>query len=248
MASDGKEVARCDPFPRERMQRYASTHWRPYRTAADLGTLLLRALVETYHAAIEAADCRLQDLQQGYVRGIDEPDDAGNLDEGEYRSSLLQVKWAVDGTSRSLAGLARPAAEPQFAWFQVQDAQNVVTEIGLLIERGGEQLARLRAEIRESLALIAATNASRQLSLSHEIQQRQDAAEKQVRSLETLAQYLAAGFLLPALVAQVLGALPSLYAASPNCRAALVFGATAASAVVSVLVLFLIRRMVAKSH
>lgn len=73
---------------------------------------MLRALVDTYASAVTAVGGRLQNSELGYMRGLDDPADGGNLDEREYRQELVDVKWIVDGLSNWISGLMRPAAPP----------------------------------------------------------------------------------------------------------------------------------------
>lgn len=241
-ASDGIYMQRADPVPRDQLSRYARRRWQRYVDPGDLAILLLRALVETYRPAIAALDRRLQDLQQGYVRGRGDPGGSGNLDEVGYREGLLQVKWAVDGLSRSMLNLSRPATAARGAWFPVRGAIDAAEEISELLDRAEQSLTRLRDELRESFALIAASQASEQLTISREIQQAASAADERSRRFEIAAQYVAAAFVLPALVAQVLGGLPAIFEDCPSLRALVVAGGTGASIVVSVAALFFYRR------
>jgi hypothetical protein len=241
-ASDGLNVRIGDRFPSEELRRSARERFPRSPRAGDLAIVLLRQLVETYRLALADLDRRLQDLQQGYMRGRDESPNVTNLDEAQYRAALLQVKWVVDGLSRSLVRLSRPATRTSGAWFEVERREATAAEVGELVERAERTLAGQRAELRESFALIAASQASEQLALARKIAEEAARADHRARRFETLVQYAAAVFLLPTLVAQILGGLPDIYRDCPPRRAIVVAGGTLAAVAVSVGLLYWYRK------
>lgn len=206
-ASDGLSTEIGAAFPRSQLRGYATRRWKRFVHPGDLAVLFLRSLVETYRPALADLDRRLQDLQQAYVRGRDDLEGGENLDETKYRAGLLQVKWVVDRVSRSLVQLARPATDARTAWFDLQENVGPATETAELVDRADRALARQRDELRESFALIAASQASEQLAIAREIQETTAEAEERARDFQVVAQFAAAAFLAPALVAAIFGAL-----------------------------------------
>lgn len=189
-----------------------------------------------------------KDLQQGYIRGRDDPAGTGTLDEASYRARLLQVKWVVDDLSRSLVRLSRPATRPSVAWFEVERCESTAEEVSELLERAQRTLASQREELRESFALIAASQASEQLTLARKTADNAAKAAERRRRFETLVQYAAAVFVLPALFAQVLAGLPDIYEDSPLERAVVVAGGTVVLVIVSLVILNGYRKHHAETH
>lgn len=243
-ASDGHHMNSAAPFEHAAMQRFARDNWQRFRAAPDLAILLLRGVVGTYAPALAAIDRRLQDLQQGYMRGRNDPNEAGSLDDAGYRSGLLQVKWAVDGLSRQILPLSRPAMDVRTAWFRLvaPAATDTAEQVQELLERAERTLARHREELRESFALIAASQASEQMALAHELQLRAIDADEREQRFERLVQFVAAALLGPALVAAAFGALPAVYGDSPVSRAVVVVGSIVLAAALSLAGLAVYRR------
>jgi hypothetical protein len=247
--SDGQTRERCDPFPLDRLRDYVREHWARFANPEDLAILVLRTLVATYRPAFEDLEGRLQVLQQIFVQERLRPGSTGEdvFDEAAYRRALLQVTWAVDTFSRPVSELNRPATRPHTAWFPVHDAELPAIEVRELLGDATELLTRLRGEIRESFAFVAASEASEQLVISREARELSAATDARARRFETLVQFAGAAVLVPALVAQVLGALPAIYGDRSGLRAAFVVGATVLSGVLSVLALIAYRRRVARA-
>jgi hypothetical protein len=240
-ASDGHKRTTCEPFPLERLRRYAAAEWRRYANPEDLAILILRSLTESYRPALADVDVRLEVLQQAYVQGR-EPNSIEGLDEAGYRSALLQVKWVIDTISQAVVRLSRPATSIRTAWFRIGQNEAAAHEVAELLERAERTLTRQREEVRESFALAAASQTSEQLTLARQSQELAAEADERARRFETMLQFAAAALLVPALVAQVLGALPAVFEDCPGLRAFFVIGVTTASGVLSVLGLVAYRR------
>lgn len=227
-------------FPREDLVTFARRHWRRFSHPGDLAMVFVRTLVDSYTPALREVDRRLEDCELGFVRGVDDPKGGGTLSDTEYRSKLLEVKWIVDGVSRTLAKLSRPATDLRSAWFDLSDAVVQADQTQDLIERTTRTLGRQREDLRASFDLIASTQASEQLSLSRDAQERSD-------RFRGLIDFIAAVLLVPSLVAAFFGALPGVLSTHPEARFALVLGSMIVLGLVSFFGLRAYRKRSARS-
>lgn len=196
-----------DPVPFEYLLRFTRERWGSFNEPHDAATLMLRAIVDTFLTALEAISRRLQNSELGYVRGLDEADGAGNLDERAYRVELVDIKWMVDGVSGALNRLARPGTDTSVAWFRVHSgaAKQLAVEVRELVDLARGEVARQREQLRESFDLVASTQASRQLELARQEQSRGQRLERAITLVTAI-------LLVPGLVAAFFGAMPSILA------------------------------------
>jgi hypothetical protein len=214
--------------------RFIERHWAGTNEPADAAILLLRALVDTYPHAIADVAGRLQNSELGYMRGIDEPQGSGNLDDREYRQELVDVKWIVDGLSNSINDLRRPGVDAGVSWFRVTHASAAAREVETLLRDARDELGRLREQLRQSFDLIASTQSSRQIELGRREQRHR-------QRLEQVVTVVTATLLVPGLVAASIEALPTAFEHDLHTRLALLLSLMVGLGIVSYAVLTILR-------
>jgi hypothetical protein len=239
-ASDGVVSGTCDPVPFAELRDAVYRYWQRAQLGGEIATMILRVAASTYEPALRALDRRLQDLQQAFVRSLDEPGEAGTIDAERFRRGLLQVKWNLDGISRRIAELSRPSITSADAWFVVHSMDHARATQSLL-ERADVVLHHERGEVRDSLALIASTETGQQLALARAAQIEIEKATASQRRVELVVQLAAAIVVLPGLAAGIFGALPDLWRDCPTTRTIVVLSVVVGLAVASLAGLLLFR-------
>jgi len=234
--ADGATMRRAEPYPRDRLAALAKARWRPsYLDGQDLAILILRAVVDTFPHGLAALAKRLRELQQDYVKGTVGPPELRIIDDHGFRLGLLQVKWVLDGLFIRMLDLVRPGVPATQRWLPVSNARDIADEIDVLLQRSEHDLRDVRDGVGSSFALASATQASEQLALSRSAQIAADRVEQRSREVDRVVDAIAVILLGPGLVAGIFAALPGIFDADENMRAALLGALTLATSLATYL-------------
>ena len=239
------------PIARDALIEYAKRNWQDTFRAGDLANLFLRAIVESWIPALATVDERLQSLAASFMRGLPDPEAPTATIDNKYAEGLVAVQQVVNGLSRTLPRLARPATPMSNAWFPGRNTEGVAAAIQALIERTTQILATQRDDIRASFALIAAAQTSEQLALTRKAEElaraTQQLAEEEKTRREKVAQAeqarsqkvqntidtVATALVVPGLVAAFFAAVPGIIGGCELVQGAVVLATMAAFAAVA---------------